>query len=175
MSGIIFGAIIDHENGCTTTDTPHKKITMGRYTHYFAKLPAGDWMRHVHDSRDEHGYCGDTVEFLMEDGTTELVKGPYRCQGSLSHDSYDLESLIELTGMEELRTQATKITVGRKLLGLTDSGSEIVHEEKAMSIVPIPERLRPEWKGLDLKIAFRGCIKYGKVNDYLQVKSTEGV
>lgn len=159
------GVIIDHDSDCTTRNTPHKKVTIGSYTHYFAQLPAGDWMRHVHDSGNERGYCGDMVEFLLEDGTTETVKGPFQCCGSLSHDSYYLESLIDATGMEELRTMASKITVGRRLLGLTNVGPEIVYQEDEMSIIPITDRLLPEWNGLELKIQLRGETKYSTVGE----------
>lgn len=73
------GVYLDSELGLTTLDLPHRKWPKdARLPFYIARLPAGDYAAHQCESDWGKGYGGATVEFLMEDGTVEKIKGPFR-------------------------------------------------------------------------------------------------
>jgi len=75
-----------------TSEIPHKKFTIPipwnkkcgkKATYYIAEIPhelimsGGDFQIHEKIEGNNEGYGGAVLEFLMEDGTIEKVKGPF--------------------------------------------------------------------------------------------------
>lgn len=143
------GVIICHDTEATTLTVPHKRV--GSY--FFAQLPAGDFAVHRHDRDYEEGYGRAWIEFLMDDGTIEQVKGPFReYELHLTATEEDLEKRFGIAG---LSAYATKITVGRNLGLYQSKPPEVEFSEDLFAITPWTERMLPEWEGLEVMISTR--------------------
>ncbi len=80
------------ENIIKASTIPHKKFTIPipwnrecgkKATYYIAEIPhervtsGGDFQIHEKIEGNDEGYGGAVLEFLMQDGTIEKVKGPF--------------------------------------------------------------------------------------------------
>lgn len=80
MSDIIKTSTIPHRK--FTIPIPWNKECGKTVTYYVGQVPvkglrSPDLQIHEKIEGNDEGYCGATLEFLMEDGTTEKVKGPF--------------------------------------------------------------------------------------------------
>ena len=81
MSNIIDTSTIKHKK--FTIPIPWNKECGKKVTYYIAALPeeglrgSGNFQIHEKIEGNDDGYCGATLEFLMEDGAIEKVKGPF--------------------------------------------------------------------------------------------------
>ena len=144
-----------------TSKAPHKKVKLGKDTYYITRYPEGD--AHIHISRpwDQDGYGGAIVSFLLEDGTIEKVKGPYCCDGMF--DFGTAAKIAKALNDPSINAEATRLVVGRNLdryCKVSKEPQEIVFEEKEWSLAPVRDRLRPEWKDLEIAVHIRGAIAY---------------
>lgn len=138
----------------TTVSVPHKKVRHSGNTYYIAQYPEGDYAIHVDYGRGG-GYGDSNVGFLLEDGTIEIVRGPFSTAGLF--DFGTAEKMAEVTGIPGIAATATRLTVGKNLRSYCTPGTneEIVYEEEKFQLGDWRERVRPEWLGLDAKIHTR--------------------
>lgn len=79
MSEATIGVIIGES---TSREMPHRKFTIGGAAFYVTQYPEGDY-NVIKSDNCKSGFCGDNVAIFMEDGTTEVVKGPWLIGGSV--------------------------------------------------------------------------------------------
>lgn len=151
------------------TEVPHRKFSHGGDTYYVARLPEGDYSIHRRYANNDQGYGGSVVNFLMEDGTFEAVKGPFSCAGVFDHGV--ARKLAELMGEESIAKSLTKLTIGRNLWAYASAPMEVVFEEDEWSLTPWTDRIRPEWAGLEVKVSTRSGATYMKVDRVLVEKA----
>lgn len=71
-----------------TDNFKHKKITIPlpwnkkckwTITYYIAEIGKGEHLIHcrINNNIKSEGYCGETLKFLLENGDTEEVQGPF--------------------------------------------------------------------------------------------------
>ncbi len=147
---------LDCEREITTIDVPHKRVSYGGTTFYIGRFPEGDYA--IHKTGDKNGYAGQMVEFLMEDGTYEAVKGPYSCAGLF--DFGTAERMASVTGIPDIAVKATRLTIGKNLsrYAVTAGGREEVFKEDRFKLGNWRERIKPEWirAGLEAYVEMRG-------------------
>jgi hypothetical protein len=152
---------------------PHRKCQVSDQTFYVAQYPEGDYCIHMAD-RSQRGYGGDVITFLMQDGTVERVKGPFRIGGSVTIYSATRYTIADELGIDraEFCRQAVRLTVGRGLWKTMAKDKEVVHSDEWYSLQPVRERLKPEWAGLDLAIGGREIIVYKSVDEILNASAS---
>ena len=146
---------LDPERKISSLDLPHRKIKQGERTYYVATFPEGDAAIHYHTLRDQHGYGESLGGFLMEDGTIEVVKGPYTCFGAFDFG--------EAKALGVSTVKVSKLTVGKNLSVYCGKPKSVVFQETEWHVGDWRDRVKPEWKGLEVAIERRGCIQYDKV------------
>lgn len=149
---------IDPELKLFSRDVPHKKIVIGSSTWLIAPLPAGDFAFHRHNSHDTNGYGGCFVDFLLDDGTTQTFKGPYRI-----YRPNDFGTPIEAErrlGIPGVLAQASKITVGKNIGYANSKSPEVVYRETQWRLGDWKDRVKIEWRGFEFAITKRGSIVY---------------
>lgn len=148
------GAITIGFDGPETTATkPHRKAVVGSVTYYFTQLAEGDYHIHKKYPGDGGGYGGDVIDFLMEDGSIDRVKGPYNCLGSYDHG--DAINLANAVGDPALALKATKLIVGRDLGIFSAATRAVLFQETEWHVGNWRERLRPEWRGNQISVVNR--------------------
>ena len=152
-----------------SAQVPHRKCQVADQTFYVAQYPEGDYCIHMAD-RSQQGYCGDVITFLMEDGSIESVKGPFRIGGSVQIYQFTKYMIADELGIDraEFCRQAARLTVGRGLWKTMAKDQEVVHRETTFSMQPLHERLKPEWSGLEVKIECREIGRYSSVDEILK-------
>jgi hypothetical protein len=155
-------------DGCgkeTTLAIPHREVKCDRGTFLIGQLPEGDWSVHKLNG-DGHGYGGDVISFLMEDGSIREFKGPY-------HTESEYESISKAVGFDVSKPVASRITVGKNLFSGQYNGTrEVVYEETLFSIDDVKSRLQPSWRGMEVLVMGRHCGRYYKVSEILDQKET---
>lgn len=148
---------------------PHKKCVIGINTYYVCRYPEGDYCIHRKGS-SSGGYGGYDVEFLMEDGTIEVVKGPFRIGGSDQIAGTQYEAIADAIGVthEEFCKRAVRIVVGSNLMVCSSLARKIVYEEKEFTVGEWRERLNPEWSWLEVAIWNREIGRYSTVKAALK-------
>jgi hypothetical protein len=149
-----------------TSEVPHKKISIpNKYwkgkndIYYVSKYPEGDAHIHVSYPVDKNGYAGSEMDFLLEDGTIETVRGPYCLDGAF--DFGESKMLAELLNDDTLTIKAYRLVVGKNLKGCCGSPKakeEIVYQEIDMVAGDINNRIKKEWEGLECDVYGRGVI-----------------
>jgi len=143
----------------SSTKVPHKKLRFQGKTYYLAQYPEGDYCIHVDHGRGG-GYGDSNVGFLLEDGTIEVVRGPFHCGGVF--DMGVSEKLAEATGIASIANKATRLIVGEYLESYRVEPKRIVFEEVEWQLGDWRDRVRPEWTGLTIGIITRCGIRYVK-------------
>lgn len=140
----------------TSDNVKHRKIKCGQDVYYIARMPEGDFYWHVSYPTNKEGYGGDNIDFLLEDGTIETVKGPFG-SSSFAHNMGNPESA---TGFPDIRTVATRLIVGRGLEPFdSEQKKEIVFEESTFVAGDWRDRFRPEWDGLEINVVGRSMTR----------------
>ena len=100
MSKIIDTGTIPHRK--FTIPLPWNKKSPMRVTYYIGGIKEkgirGYYEFQIHEkiSGNDLGYCGSVLDFLMEDGTIEKVKGPfYKSSGENSEILYEILIALE--------------------------------------------------------------------------------
>lgn len=144
---------------------PHREVKCDQGTFLMCQLPEGDWAIHELNG-DGQGYGGDVIEFLMEDGSVRQEKGPYH----LSHADYEdrqYAAIQESTGIN-VSIEAKRFVVGNKLSSGAYNGTrKVIHDESSFAMQPLRERMKPEWKGLEILIWGRHSGRYRKVDQIM--------
>jgi hypothetical protein len=125
----------------TTMDIPHKRIQHGGKVYFVGVFPEGDLAIHEWSPTYQKGYGGSLVTFLLDDGTTETVRGPFSCGDIFDQGrSGILKNGYGITG----KPPACKITVGRNLWGHAVYGrkAEMMFQESALRCDSFMGRLR---------------------------------
>ncbi len=149
---------------------PHKRYRGSRQAFYVTQYPEGDYCIHGR-AGGGRGYDGYRVEFLMEDGTTEVVTGPFNVSRLLFGS--EKEELAKLMGVQAADlNSATRLKFGRNLSAYGNP-KEIVHEETQFTVGDWRSRVTAEFAGLELAVVCRGVIRHCMVNDVLKGKVTE--
>ena len=152
----LHGVYLDYDTKLTTLMVPHKKIVHAGVMYYIGQLPEGDYA--IHKTEDGRGYGGAEVAFMMEDCTIDVVKGPYSCRGAFDFGTAQL--MAEITGCPGITIQATRMSVGRNLSSYDKRKADVLFEETRFMLGDWRERLRPEWRGLQVAVNRRGSINY---------------
>ena len=89
-----------------TIPIPWNKNCDKKVTYYIGQIPVKglripDLQIHSKVQGDDDGYGGSVLEFLMDDGTIEKVKGPYHCD-SYSHTSILFDILKEILWLTDI-------------------------------------------------------------------------
>ena len=149
---------------------PHKKYKSSRQTFYVTQYPEGDYCIHGTAGGGE-GYGGYRVEFLMEDGTTEVVTGPFNVSTFLYGS--EKEELAKLMGVQpDDLNSATQLTFGRNL-GAYSKMPELIRKETEFTVGDWRDRVLPEFAGMEVAVIRRGWIAYHRTDDVLKGKVTE--
>jgi hypothetical protein len=94
-----------------TSNQKHTKFTIpcpwnpkiGNVHYYIADLPNGEKLIHCHMPWNETGYSGSVLDFLMIDGSTEKVKGPF--YEYVPHHEYVLKNIESATDSKQLKAE----------------------------------------------------------------------
>jgi len=149
---------------------PHRKYKGSRQTFYVTRYPEGDYCIHGTAGGGE-GYGGYRVEFLMEDGTTEVVTGPFNVSTFLYGS--EKEELAKLMGVQATElNSASRLKFGRNLSAYSKP-KEVVHEETQFTVGDWRGRVLPQFAGLEVAVTRRGWATYHMANDVFKGKVTE--
>lgn len=127
-------------------ELPHEKCQIGNYTYYFAKTPIGDYS--VHEaSASGAGYGGDSIVFLMTDGTKEIVRGPYNCNGCYCNGQHAM--IAKHLNRPEIAIEATMLRIEHHLFS---PNKEILHEETEWTLGDWRKRVPEQFRTKDYEI-----------------------
>lgn len=165
------GAILGDD--ITTMDIRHRVHEGLGYAYFFAKFPAGDYAIHSWRERDQAGYGGRMISFLMVDGSYRTVRGPFIHMGYFDHG---IPQMLAATLREpELANRATKLVVGEGLLFYNSTQKRVVvHAESDWHLGDWKQRLKPEWSGLTVAVVSRSGTSYSSVDKILQELQSNG-
>ncbi len=148
MGGVFLGCHTQSKSD----NTKHRKIQYGGTTYYIAIMPEGDFFWHASYAAYKDGYGGSVIDFLLEDGTIESVKGPF----SSSSFAYELHDAAKVTGFPGIANRVTMLVAGRNIHSYSAKGKpEIVFEEKTFVLGDWGSRIKPEWAELDVTVIGR--------------------
>lgn len=167
---LVSAVYIEPDLKLLTNAVPHKKIHHAGFIWMIAPLPAGDFAFHRQHLRDQNGYGGSVIDFLMEDGEIESLRGPYHVH-ELSEFGTHLEA-EKITGILGVLAQATKITVGKNV-GYFGTDPQIVYRETEWKLGNWKTRVKAEWKGLEFRIECRGMVVYPSKSDIADMFRTK--
>lgn len=163
---------LERESGLHTANTPHFRL--GSYL--CAVMPAGDCVCHFENRYHPAGYGGRHVDFLLDDGMTISVHGPFEQH---PHNN-ELPALTRQCAVPHMAQQllglrACKLIVGERLtpIGTYPEVKRIVFEEMEWSVAPLADRYKPEWGQYEIAIVGRSGTRYmrpGELRELLERK-----
>lgn len=160
------GAVIDKELGMATDTSPHRKIRSGAEVFYFTRFPEGDYAIHTWNYRDQNGYGGDVIRFLMEDGTYDEVKGPFDRKGLYDHGA--AKRLAEAAGEPELALIGSRVAARPWPENGKRWGCDFDFGDAPFLTGDVRERVLPEWRGMQLIVQYRSGTMTCPASNYLQ-------
>ena len=153
--------------------TPHEKCVIGGVTYYFARMPEGDFFIHVSDNWKQ-GYGAGEVDFLMIDGTTKTVVGPWQRNGAYACGEAEL--IAKTLNRPEIAVQATRLVIGRNLWSYCAQPKIVVFEEKELLLGDWRQRMRKEWIGWECEVKKRRGSSFrdvGQILDELKMEQAD--
>lgn len=163
---------LERESGLHTANTPHFRL--GSYL--CAVMPAGDCVCHFKNKYYAAGYGGRHVDFLLDDGTTMRVHGPFEQHPyTLELPVLTRQCAVPHMAQQFLSLRATKLIVGERLNPFWNHHEvqRIVFQDTEWSVAPLADRYKPEWDQYEIAIVGRRRTRYmrpGELRELLERK-----